>query len=89
MQQKIETLRQELDVIDTQLVCLWERRTAITDKIGALKAAEGITVRDEAREAAVLSHCRDALCDKSLADDLAALYDAIFAISCRRQEGRR
>ena len=89
MQPKIEDLRAELDALDTQLVRLWERRTAITDKIGARKAAEGIAVRDEARERKVLSRCQEALCDKSLADDLAALYDAVFAISRRRQEERR
>ena len=89
MQLKIDALRAELDLLDTQLVRLWERRTAITDEIGVRKAAQGAAVRDDAREREVLSRCQEALCDKSLADDLAALYNAIFAISRRRQEGKR
>lgn len=89
MQPKIDALRAELDALDTQLVRLWERRVAITDEIGRQKARHGAAVRDSAREQDVISRCQDTLCDKSLAGDLAALYETVFSISRRRQEEMR
>ena len=46
--------RGEIDKIDGEIVALLAKRLQIGSKIGALKAAAGTAIRDEAREAEVL-----------------------------------
>jgi chorismate mutase / prephenate dehydratase len=51
---KLEEWRKEIDSIDAELVGLVNRRAIIAQKIGALKAAAGLPVVDEAREDEIL-----------------------------------
>ena len=86
MSQKISDLRAELDVLDTALAALLAQRFALTDEIGRVKRAEGLTVRDGTREAEVLERVTQALPDPSLRPEVSMVYEAIFAASRRRQE---
>ena len=82
----LKTLREEIDVIDRQLVALFEQRMAVTEQVGRYKLANGIPVLDRGREEQVLASKVDLLQDKALAADVTDLFEAIMAISRRQQQ---
>ena len=86
MPQEISELRARLDVVDAALVSLLEQRFALTDQIGRVKRAQGLAVRDRAREAEVVGRVARSAADESLRPELTAVYEAILAASRRRQE---
>ena len=86
MQQKLNELRAELDDINAELADLLERRFEITDEIGALKRDNAAPVRDRTRELAILERVTAQPADKNKAEDVAAVFEAVFAASRRRQE---
>jgi monofunctional chorismate mutase len=51
---KLEDWRNEIDLIDAEIVRLVNRRAQIARKIGALKSAAGLPIVDTAREAEIL-----------------------------------
>lgn len=50
MTNQLETLRQEIDSIDTQIFDLFEQRIAVAKQIGAYKKEHGLSVLDSSRE---------------------------------------
>ena len=50
MTNQLETLRQEIDLIDAQIFDLFEQRLAVAEQIGAYKKEHGISVLDSSRE---------------------------------------
>lgn len=82
----LNELRQEIDVIDRQLVPLFERRMAVTRNVGLYKLANGIPVLDRSREEQVLASKTALLEDKTLSRDVTELFEAIMAISRRQQQ---
>ena len=86
MQQKLNELRAELDDINAELADLLERRFEITDEIGELKRDNSAPVRDRTRELAILERVTAQLTDKDKAEDVGAVFEAVFAASRRRQE---
>ena len=58
---RIGRLRDEIDACDAEIIELVERRLAISQEIGALRAASGGTRLSLAREQQVLSRFRAAL----------------------------
>ncbi len=52
----METFRKEIDRIDAELVALLLERMKLSEDIAALKIMEGMAVRDEAREKALLEN---------------------------------
>ena len=51
---KLEDWRKEIDALDAKIVRLVNERAKIAREIGALKAAAGLPVADEAREDEIL-----------------------------------
>ena len=86
MQQKLNELRAQLDAINSELAALLERRFEITDEIGELKRDNSAPVRDRARELAILEQVTARLSDATKAEDVAEVFEAVFAASRRRQE---
>lgn len=86
MQQRLNELRAQLDAINGELAALLERRFEITDAIGELKRDNSAPVRDRTRELAILERVTAQLADKNKAEDVAAVFEAVFAASRRRQE---
>ena len=86
MQQKLNELRAQLDTLNGDLAALLERRFEITDEIGALKRDNAAPVRDRARELAILEQATRDLHDPDKAEDVAGVFEAVFAASRRRQE---
>lgn len=82
----LNELRQEIDVIDRQLVALFEQRMAATRNVGLYKLANGIPVLDRSREEQVLASKTALLEDKTLSRDVTELFEAIMAISRRQQQ---
>lgn len=82
----LNELRQEIDVIDRQLVALFEQRMAVTRNVGLYKLANGIPVLDRSREEQVLASKTTLLEDKTLSRDVTELFEAIMAISRRQQQ---
>ena len=82
----LNTLRQEIDDIDRQLVALFEQRMAVTHQVGLYKLANGIPVLDRSREEQVLAGKAALLQDKALTGDVTELFEAIMAISRRQQQ---
>ena len=82
----LKVLREEIDVIDRQLVALFEQRMAVTEQVGRWKLANGIPVLDRSREEQVLASKVDLLQDKALTADVTDLFEAIMAISRRQQQ---
>ena len=50
MTNQLETLRQEIDSIDTQIFDLFEQRIAVAKQIGAYKKEHELAVLDSSRE---------------------------------------
>ena len=82
----LTVLRAEIDVIDRQLVALFEQRMAVTEQVGRYKLANGIPVLDRSREEQVLAGKVALMEDKSLSEDVTDLFEAIMAISRRQQQ---
>jgi chorismate mutase len=59
--EQISALRSEIDSCDAEIIALVQRRLAISQEIGALRAAAGGTRLSLAREAEVLNRFRVAL----------------------------
>jgi len=83
----LNQLRQEIDVIDRQIVALFEQRMAVTKQVGEYKLAKGVPVLDRSREEQVLAGKAALLQDKALTQDVTDLFEAIMAISRRQQQG--
>ena len=77
---ELNKLRDQIDVIDTQLVSLFAKRMEICEKIAKYKRQNSMEVYDEMREKAVLDKVAS-LCDDKLTEPTVELYRAIFAIS--------
>ena len=60
---ELDTLRSEIDEIDTQLTALFLRRMDVTARVGAYKQENGLPVLDEAREQEVLARKSVAVSD--------------------------
>ena len=78
-QESLTGLREQVDVVDTQLVELLGRRFALTRMIGHLKAADNLPARDEARESH--QHLRLAILAEEQGIDAAMVlhvYDAVM-----------
>ena len=50
MTNQLETLRQEIDSIDTHIFALFEQRLTVAKQIGAYKKEHGLSVLDSSRE---------------------------------------
>jgi len=83
----LNQLRQEIDIIDRQIVALFEQRMAVTKQVGEYKLAKGVPVLDRSREEQVLASKAALLQDKGLTQDVTDLFEAIMAISRRQQQG--
>lgn len=82
----LKVLRAEIDVIDRQLVALFEQRMAVTEQVGRYKLAHGVPVLDRGREEQVLAGKVALLENKALSEDVTDLFEAIMAISRRQQQ---
>ncbi len=76
----IETLREEIDGIDKELLALFASRMELSKEIGAIKDAEGLPVLDRRREQAKMNAVREAA-PEQLEAYVHSLYDLLFTLS--------
>ena len=81
---ELQTLRQDIDKIDSQLVELFCRRMDVTRRVGEYKRERNIPVLDQARERQVLQH-KGELAGDTLRPAIITLYQTILALSRRQQ----
>jgi 3-deoxy-7-phosphoheptulonate synthase/chorismate mutase len=74
----IETLRNEIDVIDAQLVDLLNRRYCCCVEIGKLKKGQGTMIRDASRERKIIDVLSE---DEWHPGMIEAVWPAIMAFS--------
>ena len=77
-------LRRQLDDVDEQMTALLARRLTLAGEIGRVKAAQGLPVLDEAREAAVLASRGDLLPQRRA--QVERLFRLLMAESREEQE---
>ena len=80
----LNTLRQEIDRIDRQIVELFRQRMDVTRQVGEYKQANGIPVLDQERERQVLQN-KGELAGGALRPAVTTLYQTIMALSRRQQ----
>lgn len=80
----LNTLRQEIDHIDRQMVELFRQRMDVTRRVGEYKAANHMAVLDQERERQVLRN-KGELAGEELRPAVITLYQTIMALSRRQQ----
>ncbi len=80
----LQTLRQQIDRLDNELIVLLARRFEVTEKVGHLKAAQNMPIVDPAREVAqaekIAELARQKGVDPQLAQDIQrCIIDAVVA----------
>jgi chorismate mutase len=82
----LDELRQEIERVDRALIALMAQRHAIAREVGACKRAQGQSVLDPAREAAVVARAGALAREAGLPDDdVRALFRGLIALSRRAQ----
>lgn len=85
MMDEVCKLREEIEAVDREIVRLLDRRMALVERLGRLKARGGLPLRDPERERELL----DRLCGLALTSlrpaELQTIYRAIFSQSVLRQ----
>ncbi len=80
-------LRAEIDALDGRLVSLLARRARLIERAAALKPAEGLPARIDARVAQVIANVRQLSHQQGLDPDLAeTLWRSLIDWSIRREE---
>lgn len=74
----LESIRQEIDQIDNQLVALLEERMNLVGQVVAYKKAHGKAVLDTKREEAIFKKVADRVEDKQYEDTIVATFADIL-----------
>ncbi len=77
----LENLRKDVDEIDAEIVKLLKRRTAVSRKIGVIKAKAGLPIVDLEREVSVIQKLKYKAADEQESKALINIYHTILAES--------
>jgi chorismate mutase/prephenate dehydratase len=77
----IKELREEIDIIDSKLVELFEQRMEAALKVAQFKKANNIKILNTNREHEVISRGQKQLCNKSLEESLEKFFNCVMEIS--------
>ena len=83
---ELQSIRQELDQLDSELVRLFERRMVLSREVAAYKMAHDLPVLDDSREKQVLATRAAMLTDAHWEAAVRALYERIMSLSRAEQE---
>lgn len=84
---EIDNLREEIDIIDSQLVKLFVKRMEVVEKIGEAKSKTGAAVEDAQRESKVLFNITQNI-PEDMSFYITELYMKIFALTKLRQRSK-
>lgn len=82
----LQESRHALDVVDREIVRLFEERMTIARDVAAYKLANGMPVLDRSREEQVLESRCAMLTDPHWGPSVRALYEQIMALSRQEQQ---
>ena len=82
----LKECRQKLDVIDGELVSLFEERMAISEQVASYKAQHDLPVLDAKREEEKLASVRSLTKDARNREAVEELFQKIMELSRSRQE---
>lgn len=85
MSTRLQTLREELDALDTELVALFERRLEICQRIALVKREEQKAIRDEERERIVLDTRAAMIRDPRNEEPVRELMNCVMSLCRDRQ----
>ena len=87
---ELETLREQINTIDTQMLLLLAQRQRLVEKIGKLKSREALPVKDPAREKFVYEQWQSVAREVGLNEEMVQkLADLILYYSRQTQENVR
>ncbi|MDC2840034.1 chorismate mutase [Limosilactobacillus mucosae] len=75
---ELNALRDQINTVDEKLVQLLEQRFAIVKKVGVVKQAAKLPIRDEKREQAVLNRLKAKVDDEALQPAIQAIFQTIM-----------
>jgi monofunctional chorismate mutase len=84
--EKINVLRDKIDLLDEQMLDLLVQRFSVSREIGEIKASDGINVGDPNREQEIIDRLANKLKGKLDKDDIAAIFGPIYHISKKLQK---
>ena len=74
----LDTIRQEIDKIDDQIVQLLEERMHLVEGVVAYKKASGKSILDTKREELIFEKVRNHVCNKKYEDTIVATFSDIL-----------
>ena len=77
----LEKQRAEIDVIDREIVALFERRMQVVVEVAQIKKENGIAILDANREKEVIQKVQSYLKDATLKEELAEVYETLMKVS--------
>lgn len=84
----LEKQRAEIDVIDREIVALFERRMQVVVDVARIKKENGIAILDASREKEVITKVQSYLKDDTLKEELAEAYETLMKVSKDYQKKR-
>lgn len=84
----LEKQRAEIDVIDREIVALFERRMQVVVDVARIKKENGIAILDANREKEVITKVQSYLKDDTLKEELAEAYETLMKVSKDYQKKR-
>jgi len=84
--EKINVLREKIDLLDEQMLDLLVQRFSFSREIGEIKASGGINVGDPNREKEIIDRLAKKLEGKLEKNDIAAIFGPIYHISKKLQK---
>ena len=77
----LDKQRAEIDVIDREIVSLFERRMQVVMDVARIKKENGIAIFDASREKEVIAKVQSYLKDATLKEELAEAYETLRKVS--------
>ena len=84
--EKINVLRNKIDLLDEQMLDLLVQRFSVSREIGEIKASGGINIGDRNREQEIIDRLAEKLEGKMERNDIAAIFGSIYHISKKLQK---
>ena len=84
--EKINVLRNKIDLLDEQMLDLLVQRFSVSREIGEIKASGGINVGDPNREQEIIDRLAEKLEGKMERNDIAGIFGPIYHISKKLQK---
>lgn len=83
---EINKLREQIDIIDDELVGLFEKRMEIVSKIGNIKKTDSLAITDADREDEIIKRGLAKLKNKDFSREIKAFLEYIIELSKKVQQ---